>query len=735
MNWVGGTAPSGSVGTLTFPALTSGNYETVNDITGLSANAISIDDGVGYSLNADAITLGSGGLSAAPSTSDTGAGTLISFPITLGASQTWSITGGSQDQLLQLRGGVTGSTDTLGMSFSSSGILLLRADVEVGAVTLTGDGVVQLGGGLNGTDGNAVGLSGGVELDALFGGGTVEMVGPVTSTGATLDLADSPSSFVAQLGVDGGVTLDSTSTLDMGVVSAGTTAGTDFSQLSATGAVSLAGAQLSLGAAGLTCPTLNVGDVDTLITTTGLVTGTFAGVPDGTTIPVSCSPGTPPTVRINYAAHAVTATVVTAGSSGKPTTTTLSSSPGSPVTNQMVRLTATVTPSSAVPSGTVEFENNGTAIAGCSSQGVAFHGSAYTATCQTEFTAASSPEALTAMFTPAGGSGLQGSMSLVVPLTVGKDSTATALMVSSATPPVGASVTYTATVTPGHAGGTEPLGAVQFLDSGTPVGGCSGQSLTAGVASSTATCTLSYPAPGAHSITASYQADANFTGSTSSSQTVTVQPPPSFMLTIALAGTGAGTVTGSGISCPGTCASSYAEGTSVSLTATPAFGSTFAGWSGACSGTGPCNLTIIASQAATATFTASPKPPPGPSVAQIRASLLAQLAPVGRLAKIGALRSHRGYRFTFKALEAGQALIQWFFVPKGAHVSSAKPVLIASGRKMFTAAGKAKITIRVTAAGKRLLKHAKRLKVTAKATFTRAGKAPVTALKTSTLRR
>ena len=89
-------------------------------------------------------------------------------------------------------------------------------------------------------------------------------------------------------------------------------------------------------------------------------------------------------------------------------------------------------------------------------------------------------------------------------------------------------------------------------------------------------------------------------------------PPGSFTLSVAKAGTGSGTVTSSptGISCGGDCSEAYTDGTSVSLTATPASGSTFGGWSGACSGLGACNLNMTANQSVTATFTAD-APPPG----------------------------------------------------------------------------------------------------------------------------
>jgi CSLREA domain-containing protein len=60
-----------------------------------------------------------------------------------------------------------------------------------------------------------------------------------------------------------------------------------------------------------------------------------------------------------------------------------------------------------------------------------------------------------------------------------------------------------------------------------------------------------------------------------------------FTLTVTGADTGSGTVTDTGINCTitagstsGDCSESYTEGTDVTLTATPALGSTFAGWSG-----------------------------------------------------------------------------------------------------------------------------------------------------------
>jgi hypothetical protein len=79
-------------------------------------------------------------------------------------------------------------------------------------------------------------------------------------------------------------------------------------------------------------------------------------------------------------------------------------------------------------------------------------------------------------------------------------------------------------------------------------------------------------------------------------------------MTVTLAGPGSGSVSdGKFIACPTKCTATYLKGAKVTLTATPAAGSTFAGWSGGgCSGTGPCTVTMSAAQLVTATFDALP---------------------------------------------------------------------------------------------------------------------------------
>jgi Divergent InlB B-repeat domain/Abnormal spindle-like microcephaly-assoc'd, ASPM-SPD-2-Hydin len=78
------------------------------------------------------------------------------------------------------------------------------------------------------------------------------------------------------------------------------------------------------------------------------------------------------------------------------------------------------------------------------------------------------------------------------------------------------------------------------------------------------------------------------------------------VLNVTPSGNGAGTVTSSpaGINCGGTCSANYMPGTVVTLSQSAASGSTFTGWSGACSGTTTCVVTMNGDQSVTATFIA-----------------------------------------------------------------------------------------------------------------------------------
>ena len=80
-----------------------------------------------------------------------------------------------------------------------------------------------------------------------------------------------------------------------------------------------------------------------------------------------------------------------------------------------------------------------------------------------------------------------------------------------------------------------------------------------------------------------------------------------FTLNVTEAGGGTGTVASNppGINCPTTCSATFQPGSQVTLTATPDTGFTFTGWTGACTGTGSCDVTANSGGSVTATFGAS----------------------------------------------------------------------------------------------------------------------------------
>ena len=198
-------------------------------------------------------------------------------------------------------------------------------------------------------------------------------------------------------------------------------------------------------------------------------------------------------------------------------------------------------------------------------------------------------------------------------------------MTQSANPvPAGSNETYTLTVTnagPNDATNTivsDTLPTNATLVSATPSQGaaCSGTVIVtcnlgtvanAGTATVTVVVTVNAGATGTVVNTATVVSDLpdpNQPNNTAS-VTATIGASTNFTLTVTVAGTGTGTVTSNpaGISCGATCSASFTSGAVVVLTAFPADGSTFAGWSGAgCTGTGTCSVTMSAAEAVTATF-------------------------------------------------------------------------------------------------------------------------------------
>ena len=100
--------------------------------------------------------------------------------------------------------------------------------------------------------------------------------------------------------------------------------------------------------------------------------------------------------------------------------------------------------------------------------------------------------------------------------------------------------------------------------------------------------------------------NAGGTSGYSNEQCATTLVATSYALTVTKSGTGGGVVTATGINCGADCSELYASGTSVTLTAIPAGGASFAGWSGTgCSTTG--TVTVNRNMTCTATFNLVPE--------------------------------------------------------------------------------------------------------------------------------
>ncbi len=147
----------------------------------------------------------------------------------------------------------------------------------------------------------------------------------------------------------------------------------------------------------------------------------------------------------------------------------------------------------------------------------------------------------------------------------------------------------------------------------------------------------------------------------------------------------------------------------------------------------------VAGKQETNTVTPTGIDPPGPTAtaAQILAMLGTQLTHAQHGAHIASLLKAGDYKFSFTALAAGTLAIYWYEVPKGAHLSSSKskpkPVLVASCTVSFTSATKQALKLRLTRAGRSLLRHSKSIRLTAKGVFTPRSGHAVTWLKTFVL--
>ncbi len=309
-NWEGNdlTPTDGEeVGSLTFPRLTSTAciderashpcYFSYNDLTGLSATSMQLDDGNSYFIEGEALTLGSSGLTASPASGTSGpAGDFIELPLRLGAPQKWRISdrsdGAIEENGVFLGGELSGSGRALTAELANGAALILENDTEVGPVTIEGpnaagehisNGSVLLeDGALNAADGQSV------DLRNIFFAG-IGTVGSLTTDNSTVDVGsgDEPAEGLEASTVK----LDPSSAVLFEITGTGTAAQTSYSQLTAKGSVALAGSigvEVAKPTASEPCPSLSQGATYTFISTTGSLSGAFANAPEGgPEIPIS----------------------------------------------------------------------------------------------------------------------------------------------------------------------------------------------------------------------------------------------------------------------------------------------------------------------------------------------------------------------------------------------------------------------------------------------------------------
>jgi hypothetical protein len=113
-----------------------------------------------------------------------------------------------------------------------------------------------------------------------------------------------------------------------------------------------------------------------------------------------------------------------------------------------------------------------------------------------------------------------------------------------------------------------------------------------------------------------------------------------------------------------------------------------------------------------------------PTPAQIAAAIRRLLAPSGKAATIAAILKAGGFAFGFNAPGPAKLTISWYQAPAGAHLTGTtkpKPVLVATASVSAATAGRLKVKLELTGAGRRLLQGSRRLTLSSKVTFTPVG--------------
>jgi autotransporter-associated beta strand protein len=500
-NWVGG-APTEVGAAVVFGQPGAGNRATQNDLASAQLASITFSDPA-YTLSGNAITLGTGGLS------DSAAGTnAVNFPVTLTAPETWTIAAAAH---LDIAGTVNNGghlwTINAGGTISDTNVISGSGGLDktgAGTLTLSGNNLYS---GITTVDAGTL-LVNGVQL---FSAVTVSASATLGGIGITGPVAVNPGGIISP-GISGPGTLGSSTdviftpgarfTVDVN----GTTPGTQYDQLGASGIVDLASSILQMQFVAV----FPGGTSFTLIQAGGGIKGTFAGIANNT--PFVAPNGQ--LVQITYNPNSVVLSIAP----NKTTTTVADLPPGNSVFEEAVTFTAsTVFPlGTLAPGGTINFLVDGTMVPG----GFVYNPLTATGTAQIVLPALSvGNHNVTATYT--GDPGNASSTGAVAHL-VNKAGTSTTLTASPTAALVGDTVTFTATVSvnaPSSGLVIPPSGFVTFMEGSTPLG-------TVLLSGGTATFSTSALPAGSHDVTATYRGDAHFTGSTSAAAHVTITRHP-----------------------------------------------------------------------------------------------------------------------------------------------------------------------------------------------------------------
>ena len=160
------------------------------------------------------------------------------------------------------------------------------------------------------------------------------------------------------------------------------------------------------------------------------------------------------------------------------------------------------------PNGTVNFTNGGTSMPGCSASILTGNGSTKNAYCTTSALPAGT-HSIVGTYS-GDGTNAPSTSPAISQVVNGVPGTTTSTASSLNPAALGASVTFTATVT-----GSMPSGTVNFTRGGTSLSGCSARTLSGSGNTRTATCTTTTLPAGTHNIVAAYSGNASNAPSTS----------------------------------------------------------------------------------------------------------------------------------------------------------------------------------------------------------------------------